>query len=237
MDLQKKVWGYGEDEVYPVRLFANLERVGGGTLGAFTAAGRLVGFVASMPAWHGVHRHYHSVSMGVLPRFQNQGIGRALKWEQRRRALRAGIDCIEWTFDPTRTRNAFLNLHLLGAVVRQYLPDHYGPLRSRLQRGLASDRLICEWWLKSERVRRALRGLPPEPVRKRAHATVSIPPVLLGLTQLSGDELRGRRAARGAQLELRGELLKWLRQRYVITDFSLKTSAYLLQRNFLSQMP
>jgi predicted GNAT superfamily acetyltransferase len=48
--LQKTVWGYADYEVYPLRLFVTLGRIGGHVIGAFTARGELVGFVASIPA-------------------------------------------------------------------------------------------------------------------------------------------------------------------------------------------
>jgi predicted GNAT superfamily acetyltransferase len=80
---------------------------------------------------------------------------------QRRAALGAGIDLIEWSFDPLRAKNAYLNIVRLGAIARRYQPDYYGQVASRLQRGLPSDRLIAEWRLRSTRVKRALAGRPP----------------------------------------------------------------------------
>jgi predicted GNAT superfamily acetyltransferase len=56
-------------------------------------------------------------------------------------------------------RNAGLGRRLklrLGAIVRRYLPNIYGPSTSQLQGGLPTDRLVAEWWLRSARVRRAL---------------------------------------------------------------------------------
>lgn len=224
VDLQQEVWGYGKYEAYPLRLFINLGQIGGSVLGAFTDAGRLIGFVASMPAWRGSHRYYHSMSMGVLPRFQNLGIGQALKWEQRRRAVLAGIDCIEWTFDPTRARNAFLNLERLGGIVRRYIPDYYGALTSRLQRGLPSDRLICEWWLNSARVLRAVKRQRTRSAATPPQATVSIPEAL---RTGAGSHPR---TARKQELELRRMLVRRLERGYVITGFCPETSSYLLNR-------
>ena len=48
--LQQRIWGYAEHEIYPLRLFITLTKIGGQVLGAFTADDELVGFVASMPA-------------------------------------------------------------------------------------------------------------------------------------------------------------------------------------------
>ena len=185
--LQKQIWGYADHEVYPLRLFVTLTQIGGRVLGAFTAQGELVGFVASMPAWHGRRRYYHSLSMGVLPAHENRGLGRALKLEQRKAALRAGIDSIEWTYDPLRAKNAFFNIQRLGAIARRYLPDHYGRVQSRLQQDLPSDRLVAEWWLKSPRVKRALAGKAPRAAKHKPAAEVSMfsvtanPPPLVSL--------------------------------------------------------
>ncbi|MBV9279226.1 MAG: hypothetical protein JOZ41_04015 [Chloroflexi bacterium] len=46
-------------------------------------------------------------------------------------------------------RNAHFNLHKLGAISRTYLQDAYGAMEDRLNRGLPSDRLAVEWWLRS----------------------------------------------------------------------------------------
>jgi predicted GNAT superfamily acetyltransferase len=140
VEIQKKIWGYPARELYPLRLFVSLGRIGGQVLGAFSPQGNLVGFVASLPAWHGKHRYYHSLSLGVTPAHENKGLGKALKVAQRREGIRGGIDCIEWTFDPLRAKNAYLNIARLGAISRHYFADHYGHVDSRLQRGLPSDR-------------------------------------------------------------------------------------------------
>ena len=38
----------------------------------------------------------------------------------------AGIDLIEWTFDPLEIKNAFFNIERLGAIVRRYVQNQYG---------------------------------------------------------------------------------------------------------------
>jgi len=67
---------------------------------------------------------------------------------------------MEWTFDPLEVKNAYLNIHRLGVVVRRYTPNFYGVSSSRLQAGLPTDRLHAEWWLASDRVRQALKERP-----------------------------------------------------------------------------
>jgi predicted GNAT superfamily acetyltransferase len=110
----------------------------------------------SLPGYRDGKPYLHSHMLAVLPEYRNAGLGRRLKLAQRVEALGRGIELIEWTFDPLEIKNAHLNIALLGAIVRRYLPNFYGPSTSQLQGGLPTDRLVAEWWLRSARVRRAL---------------------------------------------------------------------------------
>lgn len=224
VDLQKRIWGYTDLEAYPLRLFVNLGHIGGHVVGAFTARGHMVGFVASLPAWRKRRRYFHSLSLGVLSEHENRGLGRALKLEQRKLALRAGIELIEWTFDPLRTKNAFFNIERLGAVCRRYIPDHYGAVDSRLQGGLPSDRLVAEWWIKSARVHRAVRGKPARPATRKAGAEVVIPTRIEALKKVRPAE------ARAVQGAVRKDFEKYFSRRLAVTGFVLDRSLgrYLL---------
>ena len=214
VSLQKQIWGYAEQEVYPLRLFINLTKIGGHVLGAFTSEGQVVGFVASMPAWHGRRRYFHSLSLGVMPEHENRGLGKALKLAQREDAIRRGLNCIEWTFDPLKAKNAFFNIERLGAIARRYLTDHYGTVESRLQQGLPTDRLIAEWWLESPRVIRKITGKAEHSENKNIAAEVSW---VSNVGQLA-ESNSGR--ARAVQLAVREQLLKHFADHLVITGFA-----------------
>jgi predicted GNAT superfamily acetyltransferase len=129
-------------------------------------AGSMVGFAFSLPGVKtGVASrsgrpecYLHSHMLAVKEGYRNQNIGARLKLAQREDALRRGIERIEWTFDPVEIKNAFLNIHKLGAVVRRYEENFYGVSSSRLQGGLQTDRLVAEWWLASPRVEAAVQG-------------------------------------------------------------------------------
>jgi predicted GNAT superfamily acetyltransferase len=222
--LQKNIWKYSDIEVYPLRLFVTLGRIGGHVIGAFTDAGKMVGFVASMPACRGGRRYYHSLSLGVLPAHENRGLGRALKLKQRELAMRDGIEWIEWTFDPVRSKNAFFNIVRLGAICRRYIPNHYGEVDSRFQRALASDRLVAEWWLKSPRVRRAIAGKPARVARYNPAAAIAIPAAIDAVRKSSLSR------ARAVQRKVREQFEACFCRKYVVTDFELKgdTARYLL---------
>ncbi len=213
VELQQRIWGYADSETYPLRFFVNLHRNAGQVLGAFTFRNRMVAFLAAMPAWRDGRRYLYSLALGVLPEHENRGLGRALKLAQRRAALREGIEWIEWTFDPLQAKNAFFNFERLGALARRYEADYYGPIGSRLQQGRPTDRLICEWWLKSRRVKRAIRGLPVHAQAWRTAAEVAIPGNFLPFAETN------RRKALAAQMRVRREIQNHLRHGLVITGF------------------
>jgi predicted GNAT superfamily acetyltransferase len=224
VELQKQIWGYSDLEVYPLRLFVNLGHIGGHVVGAFTARGKMVGFVGSLPAWRKGRRHFHSLSLGVLSGHENRGLGRALKLAQRRLALRAGVELIEWTFDPLRVKNAFFNIERLGAVCRRYIVDHYGAVDSRLQGGLPSDRLVAEWWIKSPRLRRALQGRAVRLSARPPSAEVVVPGEV--------GALRASQPARARVIQraVRDKFRKCFARRLTVTGFVLDgpSGRYLL---------
>jgi predicted GNAT superfamily acetyltransferase len=155
--LQIEVWGYNDGDTIPRRVFIVAQRIGGQVLGAFDGD-TMIGFAMSLPGNRDGRSYLHSHMLAVLPEYRNSGIGRRLKLAQRDDASARGFDLMEWTFDPLEIRNAHLNIARLGAIVRRYQPDFYGPSTSPLQGGLPTDRLYAEWWLGSPRVASVLRG-------------------------------------------------------------------------------
>jgi predicted GNAT superfamily acetyltransferase len=159
VEIQLAVWGYSDGDVIPKRVFIVARAIGGQVIGAW--AGReLVGFAMALPGYRDGRAYLHSHMLAVLPEYRNAGLGRRLKLAQRDDALARGIEHMEWTFDPLEIKNAHLNIARLGAIARRYLPDFYGQSSSSLQAGLPSDRLVAEWWLNSDRVRRILEEEP-----------------------------------------------------------------------------
>ena len=170
VQLQIDVWGYGDRDVIPRRVFIVSLKIGGQVIGAFDTARPdvspdgdarcLVGFAMALPGISGGHPYLHSHMLAVDTGYRNQGIGRRLKLFQREEALARGIARMEWTFDPLEIKNSFLNLVKLGAVVRSYAPNFYGVSSSRLHGQVPTDRLCAEWWLDSDWVCAALGGHP-----------------------------------------------------------------------------
>ena len=130
--------------------------------------------------------------LAVKEGYRNQSIGRRLKLGAAGGRSGAGFDAEEWTFDPLEIKNAFLNIHRLGAIVRRYEENFYGVSSSRLQGGLQTDRLVAEWWLDSPRVNAAVGG---ETVVERAPVELEIL-VPAAVYEWKADE--ARRAVGGA---------------------------------------
>ena len=174
VQMQIEVWGYDSSDVIPRKAFLVAQRIGGQVIGAFDTdlpganpqggPESMVGFAFSLPGvktGHGEPRAYlHSHMLAVKESHRNRGLGAQLKLKQRDEALARGIRHMEWTFDPLEIKNAFLNIHKLGAIVCEYRVDFYGISSSRLQGGLPTDRLLAEWRLDSPRVKAVLENRP-----------------------------------------------------------------------------
>lgn len=155
--LEREIWREADLEIVPDTIFVVAAHTGGQILGAFDGE-RLIGFTLSMPGLRTGAPYLHSHMTGVIAEYRDRGVGRMLKLLQRDEALSRGIRLIEWTFDPLEMRNAHFNLNRLGAISRRYQPNLYGITSSPLHRGLATDRLVAEWYLDSPRVLAALNG-------------------------------------------------------------------------------
>lgn len=161
--VQEAVWGR-DSEIVPASLLVVSAKRGGILIGAFDQE-RLVGFVWSMPAWRDGLATQWSHMTGVLPEWRGQGVGERLKLAQRERALVAGVDLIEWTFDPLQAANAHFNVACLGCIASDYRVDAYGEMTGPLHRGTPTDRLVAEWWIRRPHVDRRIgaRGQKASP--------------------------------------------------------------------------
>ena len=173
VQLQKTIWGFGDADLLPLRLFVVATHIGGQVFGAFDGE-RMAGFCLAIPGLkRGAKGYLHSHMLGVLPEYRNRRIGRTLKLAQREEALARSIELIEWTFDPLELKNAYFNIEGLGAVVRRYVLNHYGMTTSRLHGSLPTDRCYAEWHLGSARVEAAVAGKPiPRPA---VQARIEVP--------------------------------------------------------------
>ena len=212
VELQKEVWGFDDIEVVPLRMFVVASKIGGQVIGAFDDD-RLIGFALSIPGSRGRHAYLHSHMLAVREGFRDRGIGRRIKLAQRDDALVRGIDLIEWTFDPLEIKNAFLNIERLGAVARRYNINQYGIASSPLWGGLPTDRLIAEWWVRSERVHQILSQGSHSPVV--AERTISVPAEVAEWK--AKPETRGK--ARDIQARIREKFLAAFREDLTVLGF------------------
>lgn len=165
VSFQEAVWGEGFSERVPKSLMKVAQRLGGVVAGAFDGD-EMVGFIYGMTGIEDGQAVHWSDILAVLPGLRNGGLGRRLKLFQREACLERGVTRMYWTFDPLESRNGYLNLGKLGAVVREYVPDMYGASDSPLHRGLGTDRYVVTWELDSHRVERRLAGDPPPGLRE-----------------------------------------------------------------------
>ena len=203
--LQQEIWGFEEIELLPLRLFVVATKVGGQAFGAFDGK-RMVGFCLAIPGLkpkpsrdrEGVG-YLHSHMLGVLPEYQNAGVGRTLKLAQREDALQRPLELIEWTFDPLEIKNAFFNMERLGAIVRRYVLNQYGTTSSHLHGGLPTDRCIAEWWIGGARAKTIIAG--QEFKRNPVEARIAIPADIAAIR--ASDSKRAREIQLKASEEFR----------------------------------
>ncbi|NKB88011.1 MAG: hypothetical protein GKS06_07310 [Acidobacteria bacterium] len=159
-DLQRQAWGFGGDlDIIPLTQMLAAQKAGGVVLGAFSSAGRLLGFCYGFIGRRDTGELIHySHMLAVDPNVRAAGVGAALKWAQRDAVLAQGIQWMLWTYDPLESLNGYLNFSKLGVLARTYWEDLYGQTSSGLHQGTATDRLLAEWPLSSVRVRRRAEG-------------------------------------------------------------------------------
>ena len=161
-------------EAFPREVLRALADSGNVPWGAFDAD-EMIGYVlgwAGVDAQDGLHVHSHMLA--ALPERRHRGVGYALKLAQRAQALDQGMTVIRWTFDPLIARNAYFNLHKLGAIADRFDRNHYGEMTDAVNAGDRSDRFVVRWDLGREPIARdvtaddvvlAVAGAGPSVVR------------------------------------------------------------------------
>ena len=224
VQIQKRIWGFEEIELLPVRLFVVAVKVGGQAFGAFDG-NLMIAFCLAIPGLKpGGMSYLHSHMLGVMDGYRDRGVGRMLKLEQRKDALARGLALIEWTFDPLEIKNAYFNMERLGAVVRRYVQNQYGTTSSHLHGGLPTDRCIAEWWIGSDRAAKIVAGEPYQ--RPAAEARIAVPEEIATLRQTDP------RRARNIQIGVSDQFLDCFRRGLAVIGFdrSPEAGTYLLGR-------
>lgn len=123
----------------------------GGILLAAFVEEKMVGFLYSFAGFDGKSVYLCSHMLGILPEYRKSGLGVKMKLKQAQLAKAKGYRMITWTFDPLESKNAYLNLHQLGAKGAIYKTDYYGNLNDKLNQGLPTDRIHVHWDLYNNR--------------------------------------------------------------------------------------
>ncbi len=143
---QREAWGIVEDGyVIPVATMVGANLHGGLVLGAFEPDGKAVAMSFAFLGRVEGRICLYSQLTGVVPGRQSLGLGREIKLLQRDVARAEGLETVAWAFDPLQSGNARFNLAKLGARVRRYVDDMYGPRTDALNAGAPTDRVIAEW--------------------------------------------------------------------------------------------
>lgn len=149
--VEKEVWNLPP---LPIHQTITVAKNGGIILGAFLKD-RLIGYLYSFPGFR-EKAYLCSHMLAILPPYQQQGIGEKMKRKQRELAKQLGYEMITWTFDPLESKNAYFNLHKLGAIGVNYEENYYGYLNDNINKGLPTDRMIIEWNVNEEKEKRKI---------------------------------------------------------------------------------
>lgn len=222
VELQQQIWGYSEIDTVPDQICIVARKTGGHVLAAYDGE-QPVGFALAFAAIRDGLSYLHSHMVGVIESHQNRGVGRLLKLAQREDALERGINLIEWTFDPLQLKNAHFNIERLGAIVRHYIPNLYGRTSSPLHAGLPTDRLVAEWWVRSQLVKDVLAGV--RRARKSNQERIAIP---AAIREICRDEPQ---QAEHIQTKVREEFLAGIEsgRAAVGFEFNAEEGTYLLE--------
>jgi predicted GNAT superfamily acetyltransferase len=257
--LHGAIWGVAEAESYPDDLYS--AEFAPGTALVARRDGQVVGFLLGfrrfgLPALDALGLPFQlglameSQVMGVAPEQRRSGLAVALKREQARLALAAGVDLIHWTADPLQYPNAVLNFARLRAVAGEFTPAYY-PFQNALNR-VAASRLGISWLPRSARGRagladgpraedRSLRRFPGCVVLNEGpvalagpvdapHIAVEIP---ADWTALQRDEPELAAAWRQATDALFAACLGYAQGRYVVADAAAEgPRRYLVAHRF-----
>jgi predicted GNAT superfamily acetyltransferase len=174
--LEQEIWGYTDlGDIVTVPVFIITLKRGGILVGAFDERDRMVGFAFSLVGVKDRQPTQWSHMMGVVADYRRSGLGRALKLAQRERAIAAGFELMEWTFDPLQALNAHLNFAKLGVICHEYARNVYGESTSALHKGTPTDRFVVEWRLTSPHVTQRVAEQGTADFRRMIGELVDVP--------------------------------------------------------------
>jgi len=164
VELQQKVWRLSDYNTCPPHMLVTAIDSGGHVMGSRNDAGELVAFVTCFGAYDSSEKHPFILSdmAAVREDLRDANIGFSLKLAQAMYVAEQGISEIRWAYDPLRSRNAYLNLHKLGAVATEFHTDKYGNSLEGSQNVNVTDSFMVRWFIDDARTQqRIINGPPP----------------------------------------------------------------------------
>ncbi len=163
VSLQQKVWELSDYDVCPPHMWVTAIDTGGHVLGVRDESGTLVAFAAGFGGYDIVDKHAFVLSdmAAVEKNLRDSNIGFALKLAQAIYVGDQGISEIRWTYDPLRSRNAYLNLHKLGAVVGNFYINKYGNSLAGSQNADITDRFLARWAINDKETQNKMMNQRP----------------------------------------------------------------------------
>ncbi|NDJ86291.1 MAG: GNAT family N-acetyltransferase [Chloroflexi bacterium] len=254
MDLQSLICGDQNEWQIPFYTLVDLVRNGGQVLAAFEGK-LLVGFLIAFLGTDSRDPHRPAMAnlklvldrIAVHPDYRGTGVATQMALRLRDIAIRQGIRLVTYAFDPLESREAYLLIRKLGAIVKRFSPDFYGvPAHDAIVPPLTTDRCLAEWWVTHNRVEERLFGqrgnlglgqyldagtpiLNPSEVVSDSDLVrpfselVMVPGNSMFLIEVPADyaaiSLADEALARTWQQHIRDALLTIMPNGYVITDF------------------
>lgn len=213
LNVAESVWGPPAGSMVSPDFLMALSHTGGYVAVAelsgsdsITTIGASFGFLARHRGDLALHSHI----TGVLPDHQHLGVGFRLKQHQRSWALAHDLRVITWTFDPLVRRNAWFNLHRLGATAEEYFVNFYGALGDSINGTDETDRLLARWDLRSARATAAEHGSLNPVIPGPSDRIIAIPKDIVAMRRTDP------RAAQSWRVRLRHEFQDILNDHQII---------------------
>lgn len=154
-NLQQMLFGDRARSVLTVPSLAVIQRAGGLLLGAWcggegrrSLCGALVDLVAEAEGYPARFTAF----LGVRPDSVNQGIAQSLRAAERAIHSNADVDLIYWWLDPLSSGESHIAFNKLAAISTAHCRNALGQLDDHANSGIATDRVLVEWWIDAPRV-------------------------------------------------------------------------------------
>ncbi len=113
-----------------------------------------IGFLVCFADFDHNGSFWYGARMGVDQRYQDKNIGEVLVSHLYDSAKERHIPRIRWTYDPLQSRNGYIYLRRMGALVKEIGFNYYSAVftNDQFNRGISTDRFVVEWDIGSARV-------------------------------------------------------------------------------------